>query len=382
MKGYSLFVFALGGLLASCGGDRAKISGRLACSDPDTVYLESVSPTGNSIIDSAKTTKKGDFKFKVDLPQGPAIYNIRCDGESIPLLLAAGEHVKVNSVGKLSRNYTVEGSEGSALMKELSRIMVEGVSALDSITGRYTQLEPGQDSLRRKIASDYARQFYKTKREQIAFIVGNSGSLAAFYALYQRLPNDNVLFNGEGDVVYYRLVADSIETRLPDSPYLVPLRRQIQDMSAGNAFQQLLAQSDKIGVLNYPDLELPDMYGKKIRLSSLNGKVVLLDFWSAASDRSKMMNAEMKEFYDELSDRGFEVYQVSLDSSKPLWVTTVQNQKLPWVSVCDFRGAESPAARIYNIRSVPTNFLIDRGGNIVARDVYGAVLLEKVRALL
>ncbi len=382
MKGYSLFVFALGGLLASCGGDRAKISGRLACSDPDTVYLESVSPTGNSIIDSAKTTKKGDFKFKVDLPQGPAIYNIRCDGESIPLLLAAGEHVKVNSVGKLSRNYTVEGSEGSALMKELSRIMVEGVSALDSITGRYTQLEPGQDSLRRKIASDYARQFYKTKREQIAFIVGNSGSLAAFYALYQRLPNDNVLFNGEGDVVYYRMVADSIETRLPDSPYLVPLRRQIQDMSAGNAFQQLLAQSDKIGVLNYPDLELPDMYGKKIRLSSLNGKVVLLDFWSAASDRSKMMNAEMKEFYDELSDRGFEVYQVSLDSSKPLWVTTVQNQKLPWVSVCDFRGAESPAARIYNIRSVPTNFLIDRGGNIVARDVYGAVLLEKVRALL
>lgn len=382
MKGYSLCVFALGGLLASCGGDRAKISGRFACGDPRTVYLESVSPTGNSIVDSAKTTEKGDFRFRVELPEGPAIYTVRCGEESIPLLLEAGEHVKISSMGRLSRNYTVQGSEGSALMKELSRIMVEGASALDSITGRYAKLEPGEDSLRRRIASDYARQFYKTKREQIAFIVGNPGSLAAFYALYQRLPNDNVLFNGEGDVVYYRMVADSVESRLPGSPYLAPLRRQIQNMTAGNTLQQLLSRSEGVRSMNYPDLELPDMYGKKIRLSSLEGKVVLLDFWSAVSDRSRLMNAEMKEHYDELKGRGFEVYQVSLDDSKPLWVTTVQNQKLPWVSVCDFRGAESPAARLYNIRSVPTNFLIDREGNIVGRDLYGAVLVEKVKGLL
>ena len=382
MKGYSLLVLALSGLVASCGGDRAKIDGRFACSDEHTVYLESVSPSGNSIVDSTKTSKKGDFQFEVELPNGPAIYTVRCNGESIPLLLAAGERVKLNSVGRLSRNYTVEGSEGSMLMKELSRIMMEGASALDSISSRYSKLEPGEDSLRRQIASDYARQFYKTKREQIAFIVGNASSLAGFYALYQRLPNDNVLFNGEGDVVYYRMVADSIEVRLPESPYLVPLRKQIQDMSAGSTLQQFLAQNGGREVLNYPDLELPDMYGKRVRLSSLNGKVVLLDFWSAASSRSKMVNAEMKEHYDEWKERGFEVYQVSLDDSKPLWVTTVQDQKLPWVSVCDFLGAKSPAARLYNIKNVPTNFLIDREGNIVGRDLYGAVLADKVRGLL
>lgn len=382
MKGYSLLVFALGGLLASCGGNRAKIDGRFACSDERTVYLESVSPSGNSIVDSVVTTKKGEFQFKVELPDGPAIYTIRCNGESIPLLLAAGEHVTLNSVGRLSRNYTVEGSEGSILMKELSRIMVEGASALDSIAGRYSQLEPDEDSLRRQIASDYARQFYKTKREQISFIVGNTSSLAAFYALYQRLPNDNVLFNGEGDVVYYRMVADSIEARLPQSPYLAPLRKQIQNMSTGNALQQFLDQNGEIEMLNYPDLELPDMYGKKIKLSSLNGKVILLDFWSATSAQSKVMNAEMKEHYDAWKERGFEIYQVSLDDSKPLWVTTVQDQKLPWVSVCDFLGAKSPAARLYNIKSVPTNFLIDREGNIVGRNLYGTVLVDKVSGLL
>lgn len=86
--------------------------------------------------------------------------------------------------------------------------------------------------------------------------------------------------------------------------------------------------------------------------------------------------------YDRFRDRGFEVYQVSADTSKPDWIASVQEQGLPWVSVCDFRGEASPAMGLYNVRQLPTNFLIDRSGVVVDRDLYGDRLEKRLAELL
>jgi alkyl hydroperoxide reductase subunit AhpC len=76
------------------------------------------------------------------------------------------------------------------------------------------------------------------------------------------------------------------------------------------------------------------------------------------------------------------IYQVSLDTSKPLWVNAVQEQKLPWTTVCDFRGEATAAVRLYNVAAVPCNFIIDREGNIVAKNLYGDALTKKLGELL
>lgn len=111
-----------------------------------------------------------------------------------------------------------------------------------------------------------------------------------------------------------------------------------------------------IAETNFPDVELPDMFGRKVRLSSLQGKVVLVDFWSAELGNSNAINAELKEVYAEYADRGFEIYQIGVDVSKDIWINAVQEQQLPWISVCDFRGRNSPALGLYNVQKLPANF--------------------------
>jgi peroxiredoxin len=213
------------------------------------------------------------------------------------------------------------------------------------------------------------------KREQLRFIIENKDKIAAIYALYQRLPNEKFLFSNRDDIIYFRTVADAIEESYPESPFLPTLRTDIARMEAHKALVSQIKES------GYPDFELPDMYGENIRLSSLAGKVVLLSFWSAQSGRMNRINADMKDIYERFAERGFEIYQVGIDTSKALWINIVQEQKLPWISVVETRGENSPVLGMYNIKSLPANFLIDSDGNIVAKNIYGKDLelqLEKL----
>lgn len=154
-------------------------------------------------------------------------------------------------------------------------------------------------------------------------------------------------------MIYYRMVAEAIEERYPESSYLPLLASEIARMDARQNLMSNIAET------NFPDVELPDMFGRKVRLSSLQGKVVLVDFWSAELGNSNAINAELKEVYAEYADRGFEIYQIGVDVSKDIWINAVQEQQLPWISVCDFRGRNSPALGLYNVQKLPANFLID-----------------------
>ena len=120
------------------------------------------------------------------------------------------------------------------------------------------------------------------------------------------------------------------------------------------------------------------MYGNEISLSSLAGNVILVDFWSAEVGNSNAFNAELKEMYAEYESKGFRVYQVSADTSKARWITAVQEQRLPWISVCDFKGEVSPMLRAYNVRKLLSNFLIDSKGNIIGKDLYSNALKRKL----
>ena len=120
------------------------------------------------------------------------------------------------------------------------------------------------------------------------------------------------------------------------------------------------------------------MYGNERSLSSLDGNVILVDFWSAELGNCNAINADLKEIYELYKPHGFRVYQVSADTSKVTWVTAVQAQRLPWISVCDFYGEMSPMLRAYNVRQLPTNYLIDRNGNIIAKNLYGKALESKL----
>ena len=338
------------------------------------VYLEQSTVLEQNLIDSVALNDEGEFVFALEgvSATSPSLYHIVFNGDRIPLLLQGGDKISINSAGNALRNYTVEGSEESELLHSFNHSYVEGVLSLNQIMSKLTANDLSE-SERHALAVEYTKLKNEIKRAQVRFIVENKDRVAAVYALYQRLPGDANLFNGDSDVIYYRNVAEALAERYPNSHYLPLLRSQVARMDAQIS---LLSQ---VSEASFPEIAQPDMYGKTHKLSDLEGKVILLHFWSAAIGNSNAFNADLKDIYAKYHDKGFEIYQVGVDTSKALWVNTVQQQQLPWISVCDFQGQDSPAVGAYNVTALPTNYLIDRSGNIVGKDFSGQKLEDAIK---
>lgn len=363
-------------LFSSCQSNKIRISGRFIGGDSSVAYLEEVTAVSGNIVDSVALSQNGEFVFEIKAKDKEyKLYNIVYDWSTIPLFVVAGDKVKVNSVGNLAKNYTIEGSDESELMRRFYQNYITGIANLDQIALRYAD-ENISEEQRLSLAREYSVEYNRIKREQLEFIITNKASLASVYALYQRLPNDSYLFNGRSDAIYYRTVAEALVENYPTSPYLKNIEAAIENFDAYNSI------TDNIQERGYIDLEINDMFGEKQKLSSLEGKVILLDFWSARLSSSNRHNAELKEVYEQFKEQGFEVYQVGIDSSKSTWINAVQEQALPWITVSDLKGSKSPSLSLYNVTALPSNFLISKDGNIIMRDTYGESLLDAIKVEL
>ena len=123
-----------------------------------------------------------------------------------------------------------------------------------------------------------------------------------------------------------------------------------------------------------PDFTLKSQSGKNLKLSEYAGNVMLLNFWASFDQASRKSNALLQTIYDRYHAKGFEVYSVSLDNRKAAWLDAIRFEEYKWIDVCELTYPNSYAASIYNIESIPTSFLIDREGNIVAKNLNGKVL--------
>lgn len=250
-------------VVAACSSDSARLRGHLIGLGDRYVYLERVDAGGGqnamrhrqgmwngqqeaagpvwhvSVVDSALTAPSGRFRFRISVPDGqPTIFNLRANGRGassagivgpewrIPLLISAGECVNVMSFGNPERGYRVSGSPQSELVARVHSIMAGGTASLDSISRLFVMSPP---DMRWALSKAYSTEYYRIKRAQVQFIVDNSSSLAAVYALGERLPGENALVGGGSDIHYYRMVADSAGIRYPGSQYIVALNRSLEN---------------------------------------------------------------------------------------------------------------------------------------------------------
>ena len=358
--------------LSSCQSSKVKILGRFVGSDANMVYLERNTTLEQAIIDSVKIAEDGSFTLKIrDAPSTPTLYNVIYNNERIPLLVQGGDKINVQSAGSVLRNCEVSGSLESELLHKFNKEYISGVAQLNQIISKYT--DDLSEEQTKAVSKEYTDLYRKIKRNQLRFIIENKDRIAAIYALYQRIPNDANLFNGDSDVIYYRTVAEAIEQTYPESPYLPILRTQIARMDA-----QLNLLSN-IKETSFPEIKMADMYGNQKSLASLEGNVILLHFWSVAIGNGNAINADLKEIYAKYHEQGFEIYQVGIDTSKAAWINAVQEQQLPWISVSDLQGQASSSLKSYNITKLPANYLIDRKGNIVAKDLTGEKLEAEIK---
>jgi thiol-disulfide isomerase/thioredoxin len=130
------------------------------------------------------------------------------------------------------------------------------------------------------------------------------------------------------------------------------------------------------------DPSLNDINGNRIALSSLHGKYVLLSFWSSSLNDCISENLTLKELYKKYKSRGFEIYQVNVDIDINAWKKAVRFDELPWINVREDDPKKPKTAIIYNVRTLPANYLYDRDGNIIGANFHGRVLQLKLSQLL
>jgi len=130
------------------------------------------------------------------------------------------------------------------------------------------------------------------------------------------------------------------------------------------------------------DFCLPDAKGDSIRLSSLKGKVFLLDFWASWCVPCRYSNKQLVKLYERYRNKGFEIFGVSLDDNKNAWKKAMSKDKITWLQVNDNGGWDAISASKWNINAIPASFLIDRNGNVVAIDPEKQDLENKLRELL
>src|SRR5690554_8160446 len=208
-------------------------------------------------------------------------------------------------------------------------------------------------------------------KEQISrLILGNPSGAAAYYAVFQKI-NDYLIFDpyNKQDYPMFGAVATSWNRYYPETERTTHLynftvnalqtRRQLEKQE--ELFQNITVETES----GLPDISLPGVNGERVSLSSLTGRVVLLDFVVYSAYFSARHNIDLNSLYQRYTSRGLAIYQVSFDSNEHFWKTSADN--LPWVTVRDPRSVSTPLLSLYNVREIPTSFIIDREGDLIGK---------------
>ena len=381
MKKLLFAITAMAIILSSCSKEpvaNTTIEGRFVASGADSVYLERISDKFDMAEPMGAVAIKEDGSFGFDLTiaeeESPRFYRLTFGESSRPvtLVVAPGDEIKLESAGDIFVNYSVEGSEESALIANFSHEYFTAVDELANIAENQLVASGSNQKLERR-AYDLARE---AMLAQMRFVGSNQESLAAIYALRHHVAEQYIpQLDGQGiSIVHYRSVLEGIKSKYPTSPYIAVLERNIAE---SEAFARVLGDVKEV---SYPDLELTDIYGKKHTLSAYDGKVVLLYFWSALNPKSNNINADLKALYEEYHDKGFEIYQVSVDSDKESWIAAISQQNMPWPSL--YTAGDMRVVDLYNVEKIPTTYIIDRNGDIKAVEENIADIKREVKQLI
>lgn len=358
----------------SCNNKKFHINGNITEAKDSMLYLENISLNGPVKIDSVKLGEDGAFAFEENAMDSitPEFYRLRIANQTINLSIDSTETINVKAAyPQMSYKYEVEGSENCNKIKELS---LKQMTLQGNINAIVKSPNIGVDSV--EIIVNRMLEAYK-QDIKTNYIFREPMKAYSYYALFQtvQLGNTNSLIfnprNNKEDVKVFAAVATSWDTYYPGAERGKNLHNiAIQGMKDIRIIENQMAQqqidASKVSVNGCIELSLQDNKGVTRRLSDLKGKVVLLDFHLFANSESTKRIMMLRELYNKYHAAGLEIYQVSVDPDEHFWKTSTAG--IPWISVRDEGGLQGQSLQLYNVRSIPTFFLIDRNNTLQARD--------------
>ena len=367
--------------IASCSEKKFHVEGSISNAKDSLLLLENVGIEEITVVDSVRLDENGTFSFSGDAQEAPEFYRLRIAGQIINVSIDSTETVTVKAqYPQMATEYEVSGSDNCQKIKELALKQID-------LRQRAIAINDNEE-LTVQATNDSIMGLIRTYKDDIKknYIYAEPGKSYAYFALFQTL-GDMLLFNPRADredIKAFAAVATSWDANYPNSARGANLHNiAIEGMNNIRINDAARAQSidaSKVTTAGIIDITLPDNKGKQRSLSELKGNVVLLDFHVFAAEQSPARILQLREIYNKYHAQGFEVYQVSIDPDEHFWKQ--QTAALPWISVREAQGLQSPILTTYNVQGIPEYFLIDRGNNIVGRAATIKDLEQAIKNLL
>jgi peroxiredoxin len=351
---YSLSLLVLG--VYSCKDNSAfTINGSVKNPEKTSkIYLLRADTSQVSVIDSADLSADGKFKFKNQAPASN-LFKLRVGSTIFDLIAKNGDDITFETDLKdQAHPYQIKGSQESDKIKEFnsfSNVYGEKSSKLVNEFQMKAQSTKNQDSLLKVYQPVFEKNMEAYSKEVLKFINDNKKSLAAFYAAMSLDP-----YKYEPQLVSY---ADDLQGEFKENASVQQFIRQmaaLKPISVGHAA---------------PNFTTAGIDGNPVKLSDYKGKYVMIDFWASWCVPCRQENPNVVRLYNQYKSKGLNILGISLDEDKAAWHQAINADKLTWQHASDLKKFDGPTERLYHVEAIPSNFIIDPQGNIVAKNITG-----------
>ena len=361
-------------LLSFCDGNKKnssfQLKGTLSDSKAETLYLEKLGSAKQVIIDSVILDENGNFEFTNYTPK-IGFYRIKTNDKNFAMLVldSADKVTITGSVKDLGNTFKVEGSSETSIFIEYNNLSKSRDIKLDSLNKEFQLLmetnkmdSKRMDSLSAIFEAPYNYIINQTNTLMVDKISKNTNMYSSIMAI-QALDPDKY-----SDL--YKSLDAGLSKKFPNDKNVIMFHDVVERMLSTNVGQFA------------PEISLPSPEGKEIALSSLKGKLVLIDFWASWCGPCRKEMPNVVKIYSKFKNKGFEIYGVSLDQDKEKWMEAITKDGINWPQVSDLKYWDNVAARIYNVQGIPYTVLIDKDGKIIAKNLRGQELEKKIAEVL
>jgi len=332
------------------------------------IEIQELRQDGQGVKEPITLAKDNTYEKKMRLMQ-PGYYRLNFNDRQFITFILDRSNLEINVDGNDPGGYfEIKGSPDQDLIMKVQEVMrnVQSSPEMVQLEQDFAAAQASQDVDRMKeLQFEYLRIIGTGHDMVVAILKDQPPSLAVINLLQQ-----NNLLDPDKYFDLYLSTAEKLKKQWPDYDVSKQFIEMVEKMKI-----------TAIGQVS-PEIELPNPDGQMIKLSSLRGKYVLVDFWAKWCGPCRKENPNVVKAYEKYKDKGFEVFGVSLDKNKEDWIQAIEEDGLIWTQVSDLKYFESKAAYDYNITGIPFSILLDPQGIIIAKNLRGAALDKKLEEVL